>query len=103
DRSDRVAASVERAAPRLRTRRLNGGGFAVPQLRPTDQDGRVLAEQRLGVQMAGAFVARWDLRHSQLLILRGASAGGVDVMLLRFGSDDFPVADNEAGAPEPAL
>ncbi len=71
-------------------------------LRPVDQDGRALAEQRLGVQVAGAFVARWDLRRSQLLILRGASAGGVDVLLLRFGTDDLSVADNEAGAPEPA-
>ena len=71
-------------------------------LRPVDQYGRALAEQRLGVQVAGAFVARWDLRRGQLLILRGASAGGVDVLLLRFGTDDSSVADNEAGVPEPA-
>ena len=35
-------------------------------LRPLDQDGHVLAEQRLGVQVSGAFAARWDLVHQQL-------------------------------------
>jgi hypothetical protein len=81
---------------------LARGENEVLVLRPVDQDGRALAEQRLGVQVAGAFVAHWDLRRSQLLILQGASAGGVDVLLLRFGTDDLSVVDNEAGAPEPA-
>jgi len=70
-------------------------------LRPLDQDGRVLAEQRLGVQVSGAFAARWDLVHQQLLIVRGAPSGGVDVQLVRFGSADTPAAVPVAGRAEP--
>jgi hypothetical protein len=69
-------------------------------LRPVDQDGRVLAEQRLGVQVSGAFAAHWDLGHQQLLIARGVSAGGVDVLLLRFGADDAPSPGRSAGRAE---
>jgi hypothetical protein len=43
-------------------------------LRPVDPTGHALAEQRLGVQVSGAFAARWDLSHQQLLIVRGALA-----------------------------
>jgi hypothetical protein len=59
-------------------------------LRPVDSMGHALAEQRLGVQVPGAYSARWDLSHQQLLIVRGATAGGVEVLLLRFGADDPP-------------
>jgi hypothetical protein len=57
-------------------------------LRPVDPAGHALAEQRLGVQVSGPFAARWDLDHRQLLIIRGASGGGLDVVLLQFGADD---------------
>ncbi len=70
-------------------------------LRPVDQGGHALAEQRLGVHVSGAFAARWDLVHGQLLIVRGASVGGVDVLLLRFGVDDAPSTGPGAGAVEP--
>jgi hypothetical protein len=67
-------------------------------LRPVDSAGHVLAEQRLGVRVSGAYSARWDLRHQQLLILRDAAAGGVDALLLRFGSDaGLSAATPEAG------
>lgn len=56
-------------------------------LRPVDPAGHARAEQRLGVQVSGAFSARWDLGHQQLLIVRGASGGGVEVLLLRFGTE----------------
>jgi hypothetical protein len=59
-------------------------------LRPVDPAGHALAEQRLGVRVSGAYAARWDLTHRQLLIVRGASGGGVEVLLLRFGVDDAP-------------
>jgi len=55
-------------------------------LRPVDPNGHVLAEQRLGLSVSGAYAARWDLAHGQLLIL-GASGTGVDVQLLRFARD----------------
>jgi hypothetical protein len=57
-------------------------------LRPVDPAGHALAEQHLGVQVSGPFAARWDLDQRQLLIIRGASGGGLDVVLLRFGADD---------------
>jgi dipeptidyl aminopeptidase/acylaminoacyl peptidase len=57
-------------------------------LRPVDPAGHALAEQRLGVRVSGAYAARWDLTHRQLLIVRGASGGGVEVLLLRFGVED---------------
>jgi hypothetical protein len=56
-------------------------------LRPVDPAGHVLAEQPLGVKVSGAYSARWDLAHQQLLIVRGTSGGGVEVLLLRFGPD----------------
>jgi len=56
-------------------------------LRPVDPNGRVLAEQRLGLSVSGAYAARWDLAHGQLLIL-SASGTGLDVQLLRFAPDD---------------
>lgn len=71
-------------------------------LRPVDLRGRVLAEQRLGVAVPGAFAARWDLGHRQLLIMRGAPTGGVDVLLLRFGASDAP-AGGDVGAPSGSM
>jgi hypothetical protein len=38
-------------------------------LRPINDSGHVLAEQRLGIQVTGAFAARWDLVHRQILIV----------------------------------
>jgi len=72
-------------------------------LRPVDPSGHALAEQRLGVQVSGAFAARWDLSHRQVLIVRGAAGGVVDVVLLRFGAEDLTTrastspSDPEAG------
>jgi len=63
-------------------------------LRPVDPSGHALAEQRLGVQVSGAFAARWDLSHQQLLIVRGAAGGGVEVLLLRFAAEDSAIATN---------
>src|SRR5207245_2657406 len=59
-------------------------------MRPVDPAGHALAEQRIGVQVLGTYSARWDLRHQQLLIVRGATGGGVEVLLLRFGVEDLP-------------
>jgi hypothetical protein len=59
-------------------------------LRPVSPSGHVVAEQPLGVQVSGAYAARWDLGHQQLLIVRGAAGGVVDVLLLRFGAEDPP-------------
>ncbi len=67
-------------------------------LRPVDLRGRALAEQRLGVAVPGAFAARWDLAHRQLLIVRGAPGRGVDGLLLRFGSSDVP-SGRDVGVP----
>jgi hypothetical protein len=73
-------------------------------LRPVDQAGHVLDEQRLGVPVSGPFAARWDVARRQLLIIRGAVSGGIDLLLLRFGSDDSHnayaafVAGNTTGA-----
>jgi hypothetical protein len=53
-------------------------------LRPVDPSGQVLAEQNLGVSVAGTYAARWDLRHGQILILRGGAGAGLDLLLLRF-------------------
>ena len=55
---------------------LARGDNDVLMLRPLDQGGHVLAEQRLGVMVSGAFSARWDLVHQQLLIIRGAPTAG---------------------------
>jgi hypothetical protein len=58
-------------------------------LRPVDPTGHVLAEQRLGVSVSGAYSARWDLVHDQLLIVRAAAGNGVEVMLVRFAVEDL--------------
>jgi hypothetical protein len=72
-------------------------------LRPIDDSGHALAEQRLGIQVAGAFAARWDLVHRQLLIVRGSPSGGIDVLLARFGGDDIsgPLASADQAEPVP--
>jgi hypothetical protein len=73
-------------------------------LRPIDTSGHVLAEQRLGIQVAGAFAARWDLVHRQILIVRGSPGGGIDVLLARFGADDLTgprVASGDLAEPVP--
>ncbi|HEY1296987.1 MAG TPA: hypothetical protein VGJ60_28255 [Chloroflexota bacterium] len=70
-------------------------------LRPIDDSGHVLAEQRLGIQVAGAFAARWDLAHRQILIVRGSPSGGIDVLLARFGGDDTPEPLSSADRSEP--
>jgi len=68
-------------------------------LRPVDPNGRVLAEQRLGLSVSGAYAARWDLAHGQLLILN-SSGIGLDVLLLRFVPDDESItADAGEEAP----
>src|SRR6202022_66766 len=50
-------------------------------LRPVDPSGHVLAEQRLGVSVSGAYSPRWDLAHDQLLIARARAGNGGDVEL----------------------
>ncbi|MBV9327216.1 MAG: hypothetical protein JO352_25990 [Chloroflexi bacterium] len=71
-------------------------------LRPVDGKGHVLGEQPLGIQVSGAFSARWDFAHRQLLIVRGAPGGGIDVLLARFGSDDsHPAIDAASEQLEP--
>ena len=70
-------------------------------VRPVDPTGHALAEQRIGVQVSGTYSARWDLRHQQLLIVRGATGGGVEVLLLRFGAEDPPAGTGSStSAPE---
>ncbi len=68
-------------------------------LRPVDPSGHVLAEQRLGVSVSGAYSARWDLAHDQLLIVRAGAGNGVDVMLMRFAAEDRPPASATSTAP----
>jgi len=68
-------------------------------LRPVDPSGHVLAEQRLGISVSGAYSARWDLVHDQLLIVRAGSANGVDVMLVRFAVDERYPAPATSTAP----
>jgi hypothetical protein len=72
-------------------------------LRPVDNSGHVLAEQRLGILVAGAFAARWDLVHRQILIVRGSPSAGIDVLLARFGTDDTPgaIASTDLAEPVP--
>jgi hypothetical protein len=72
-------------------------------LRPINDSGHVLAEQRLGIQVAGAFAARWDLVHRQILIVRSSPSGGIDVLLGRFGTDDTPgaIASTDLAEPVP--
>jgi hypothetical protein len=67
---------------------LARGEHDVLLLRPVDRNGHVLGEQQLDFVVSGAFSARWDLVHRQLLIVRGASNAGIDVLLARFGLDD---------------
>ena len=68
-------------------------------LRPVDPSGHVLAEQRLGVSVSGAYSARWDLAHDQLLIVRAGAGNGVEVMLMRFAAEDRPPASATSTAP----
>jgi hypothetical protein len=70
-------------------------------LRPIDDRGHVLAEQRLGVQAAGPFAARWDLVHRQILVVRGSATGGIDVLLARFGGDEIAGPGSSADQAEP--
>jgi hypothetical protein len=67
---------------------LARGEHDVLLLRPVDRKGHVLGEQQLGFVVSGAFSARWDLIHRQLLIVRGAPSAGIDVLLARFGLND---------------
>jgi len=94
-----VWAPIVRADGVLLT--LARGENDVLVLRPVDPSGHALAEQRLGVQVSGAFAARWDISHQQLLIVRGAAGGGVEVLLLRFATEDPATATNTStSAPE---
>jgi hypothetical protein len=68
-------------------------------LRPVDASGHVLAEQRLGVSVSGAYSARWDLAHNQLLIVRAGAGNGVEVMLMRFAAEDRPPASAPSTDP----
>ena len=68
-------------------------------LRPVDPSGHVLAEQRLGVSVSGAYSARWDLAHDQLLIVRAGAGNGVEVMLIRFAVEDRLPAAARSTAP----
>ena len=68
-------------------------------LRPVDPSGHVLAEQRLGVSVSGAYSARWDLVHDQLLIVRAGAGNGVEVMLMRFAVEDRPPASATSTTP----
>jgi PEGA domain len=70
-------------------------------LRPVSPSGHAVAEQRLDVQVSGAYAARWDLGHQQLLIVRGAAGGLVEVLLLRFGAEDpSPGSRSNSTTPE---
>ncbi len=89
-----VWAPIVRADGVLLT--LARGENDVLVLRPVDPSGHALAEQRLGVQVSGAFAARWDLSHQQLLIVRGAAGGGVEVLLLRFAAKDPATASSRS-------
>ena len=68
-------------------------------LRPVDPSGHVLAEQRLAVSVSGAYSARWDLVHDQLLIVRASARTGVEVILIRFAVEDWPPAPATSTAP----
>jgi hypothetical protein len=67
-------------------------------LRPVDASGHVLAEQRLGLSVSGAYAARWDLAHGQLLIL-SASGTGPYARLLRFTRDEESITPDSGEAP----
>ena len=48
----------------------------------------LVAEQPLGISAPGPLAVRWDLAHTQLILLQPAGAGGIDARVLRF--DDAP-------------
>jgi hypothetical protein len=52
-------------------------------LRTLDTSGHLVAEQSLGIQLAGALSMRWDLAHGELMFLQSAAAGGIDLRFLR--------------------
>jgi hypothetical protein len=52
-------------------------------LHTLDTSGHLVAEQSLGIQLAGALSVRWDLVHGELVFLQSAAAGGIDVRILR--------------------
>jgi hypothetical protein len=68
-------------------------------LRPVDPSGHVLAEQRLDVSVSGAYSARWDLAHNQLLIVRAGAGNVLEVMLMRFAAEDRPPASAPSTDP----
>jgi hypothetical protein len=71
-------------------------------LRPVTPSGHALAEQSLGVRVSGPYAARWDLRHQQLLIVRGAAGGVIEVLLLRFGAENPPAGGHASGTTSEA-
>jgi hypothetical protein len=52
-------------------------------LQTLDTSGHLVAEQPLGIQLAGALSVRWDLAHGELMFLQSAGAGGIDLRILR--------------------
>jgi hypothetical protein len=52
-------------------------------LHTLDTSGHLVAEQSLGVELAGALSVRWDLAHGELMFLQSATAGGIDLRILR--------------------
>jgi PEGA domain len=52
-------------------------------LHTLDARGHLVAEQSLGIQLAGALSVRWDLAHGELVLLQSAAAGGIDLRILR--------------------
>jgi hypothetical protein len=70
--------------------RVQGGLLALSHaadgtllLNTLDTRGHLVAEQSLGIQLAGALSVRWDLAHGELMFLRSAVAGGIDLRILR--------------------
>src|SRR5262249_17979149 len=51
-------------------------------LHTLDTNGHLIAEQPLAIQLAGALSVRWDLAHGELMFLRSAVAGGIDLRIL---------------------
>jgi hypothetical protein len=69
---------------------LQGGLLALSRaadgtllLHTLDTSGHLVAEQPLGIQLAGALSVRWDLAHGELMFLQLAPAGGIDLRILR--------------------
>jgi hypothetical protein len=52
-------------------------------LHTLDTGGHLVAEQSLGIQLAGALSVRWDLAHGELVLLQSAAVGGIDLRILR--------------------